>query len=124
MVRQVDATNGIEQTKLMPDSWWDHVADLWNAILRIAKILEIWTHTSLVCIPKPEGDGMRPIAIASILWKTYISCIIKQPRCWSDQWADDSVYGDSNIRRTTSTINFRDTRRKYRRKDINGRWKY
>ena len=53
----------------MPLAWWNAAARLWQAIWDKGGLPQRWTEVRYLLIPKPSGDGHRPLGIASIMWR-------------------------------------------------------
>lgn len=53
---------------LMPERWWNALADVWNIVINRGQLPKMWTAIRVVAIPKATS-GSRPIATASVEWQ-------------------------------------------------------
>ena len=70
----------------------DAIGSLWGAILAGAPLPEAWVQVRVVALPKEEG-GYRGFGIASLLWRTGMTIIMRQLAEWGDEWAPPQLVG-------------------------------
>ena len=53
---------------LLPATWWDALASLWQTIWTTGKVPALWKRARVSCIPKPNGDS-RPLSLLCLGWR-------------------------------------------------------
>ena len=76
----------------MGPRWWRCLTLLWNAVLRSGRIPDRWLESRVVFIPKPT-TGLRPLAVASVLWRAGARAALRHLRPWIDSWASTRLFG-------------------------------
>ena len=76
----------------LPLQFWELVLTLWHACLTWAHVPSAWKRIRICLIPKPTG-GLRPLAIASVMWRICMSATMRALRPWILRWAPPQLYG-------------------------------
>ena len=87
------------QLGLLPLTWWEAAACLWNACIQHGTLPKVWTRAAIVLIPKSR-DETRPIALCSILWRSGARCIAAALRPWCEKWCGHGALGAAPGRST------------------------
>ena len=66
---------GAGQLRLLPDTFFQRLAEVWTAVLEGADLPAAWLHVRVVLIPKQEG-GEWPISIAALAWRIGMSATL------------------------------------------------
>ena len=70
---------------LLPEQWFDLLAHMWNVMIRDGCDLPAaFLHVKCVLIPKPDdpSGGLRPIGIASAVWRACNAVMVKRVSDW------------------------------------------
>ena len=76
----------------LPDSAYEAMAELWNAVLAGAPLPVMWTKIRVVTLPKEEG-GYRGLSIASLLWRVGMTAVIGEISEWAEKWLPEELVG-------------------------------
>ena len=76
----------------LPDSFLRALLDFWNLCLDVAQLPRAWQTVRVALLPKEDG-GMRPLAIASVLYRVCMTATVKALRTWSRSWLPSELYG-------------------------------
>ncbi|CAE7549074.1 pol, partial [Symbiodinium necroappetens] len=76
----------------LPLGFFESLVALWTACLRTAALPEAWCQVRVALIPKPDG-GLRPLAIASAVWRALATVVVRNLRTWTLTWAPPSLLG-------------------------------
>ena len=68
---------------LLPHSWWQGAAALWNAILKFQKVPHQWERVALLWKSKKRT---RPITLLAALWRAGARCLKDQLSPWISTW--------------------------------------
>ena len=78
----------------LPLEFWKVLAEWANPLLDTAEVLPNFMRTVHVSmIPKDDG-GMRPISVASAVWRIIMGSAQRQMTEWINEWAPAGVCGD------------------------------
>ena len=76
----------------LPDSFVRALLEFWNLCLDVAQLPRAWQTVRVALLPKEDG-GMRPLAIASVLYRVCMTATVKALRTWSRSWLPSELYG-------------------------------
>ena len=80
-----------EAWNLLPQPFFDQLAQLWKAVLRTQKLPHQWQ--AIRCVLIPKDVGLRPLSVASLAWRTGAAVIIQAISDWIDAWAPPALIG-------------------------------
>ena len=81
-----------DNLSLLPSPFWNVVADLWTVCCNKGVVPVGWKHVRIALMPKSSG-GVRPLAVASVLWRICMSASLRKLRPWIKSWADSDLFG-------------------------------
>ena len=76
----------------LPLPFFQHVTRLWAQCLSAAQLPRSWYHVRITLLPKDDG-GLRPLAIASVIWRALGTVVVRNLRAWSLSWAPPALLG-------------------------------
>eukprot|EP00439_Symbiodinium_sp_Y106_P041875 s6746_g5.t1 len=76
----------------LPLPFFQLVVRLWGLCVRVAKLPLSWYHVRITLLPKVDG-GLRPLAIASALWRALGTVVARNLRAWVLSWAPQALLG-------------------------------
>ncbi|CAE7223538.1 unnamed protein product [Symbiodinium sp. CCMP2456] len=77
---------------LLPLPFFQLLTRLWTCCLSACKLPHSWHHVRITLLPKEDG-GLRPLAIASALWRALGTVVVRNLRAWALSWAPPSLLG-------------------------------
>ena len=77
----------------LPVQFWTELGRLWTQILQAGGIPQRWLEAKVTLIPKRDSNEMRPLAIASVLWRLGSRAVLQRLRTWMDQWLEETTCG-------------------------------
>ena len=69
----------------LPRPFFNSLATIWRLILDGAAIPEPWLVVRVVCVPKAEGGGTRPLALASLAWRLGAAVLLRDLKAWQQR---------------------------------------
>ncbi|CAE6973028.1 Pol, partial [Symbiodinium sp. CCMP2592] len=85
-----------EILKCWPSVAWAHLTQLLELVERSGRWPSNLLHILVTLIPKPHGlgpDDLRPISIASLIYRSWASLRAKHLKLWQAQWAPAEIFG-------------------------------
>ena len=76
----------------LPLPFFQLVTRLWAQCLRAARLPRSWYHVRITLLPKDDG-GLRPLAVASAIWRALGTVVVRNLRAWSLSWAPPALLG-------------------------------
>ena len=76
----------------LPRQWWQALTDLWNCILRVGRVPQLWKRIVITLIPK-KSEESRPIGLCPVVWRLGAKAVNKLLRPWLESWIDESTLG-------------------------------
>lgn len=78
----------------LPHRFWFFLSQLWEEIICCGKPPRVWTLVRVALIPKDDADGgLRPISVASVLWRIGASLAAKEIGRQVGAWLRPEVQG-------------------------------
>ena len=77
---------------LLPLDFYELLSRLWSACLRHGAPPQAWAQVQITLLPKPDGS-LRPLAIASALWRALSTVVVRRLRSWTLSWAPPALLG-------------------------------
>lgn len=63
-------------------SLWNSTAEVWNSGASRGRLPQTWATARVCGIPKQEGPDMRPLTIATAVWRIGVSAAVRYLRLW------------------------------------------
>ena len=82
---------------LLPEAFWTALAQLWNKMIATGDIPDVLARIRVVGIPRETG-GLRPLCIASAIWRIGASAVMDLIAPWATEWAPPEVTGGFRAR--------------------------
>ena len=99
---KIGGTHGLdgwrkEEISAMPNTWWEAIADLFQAFENGAIWPEGLAQASIPLIAKESGShkplDQRPIAVLSTIYRTWAGLRFKDLERWRETWTPKELYG-------------------------------
>ncbi|CAE7739875.1 unnamed protein product [Symbiodinium sp. CCMP2592] len=76
----------------LPLDFWNCLASLWQAVVRLKKLPHIWRHSRVALIPKGNGD-CRPLSLLCIAYRIGARAVLSQVSSWAEAWLGHQTSG-------------------------------
>ena len=76
----------------LPMPWWENFAKLWERVTHLGACPRVWGDIVVALLDKDDGS-QRPLSIASALWRTGATAMVRQMEPWINQWAPLELSG-------------------------------
>ena len=82
----------MQKLLLLPDWWWDLLADLWCKCIALGRVPPIWAHARVILLEKP-GGAFGPLSIVSAIWRAGASVVASMIGPWLQAMAPAELAG-------------------------------